>query len=103
MRDTEQRGVVDGERGVAVDGELVVGVDLEDPAPLGGIGGLQDPASPKGWATCFAVTSTDDAVAAAEKSGGTVTMAPMDTPWGRLATVQDPWGAGFSVMQVDPG
>lgn len=71
--------------------------------PLGGIGGLQDPASPKGWATCFAVTSTDDAVAAAEKSGGTVTMAPMDTPWGRVATVQDPWGAAFSVMQVDPG
>ncbi len=71
--------------------------------PLGGLGGLQDPASPTGGATCFAVSSTDDPVAAAEKGGGTVTTAPMDTPWGRLATVQDPWGAGFSVMQVASG
>ena len=71
--------------------------------PLGGVGGRQDPASPTGWATCFGVASTDGAVAAAEKAGGTITMAAEDTPWGRIATVQDPWGAAFSVMQVDAG
>lgn len=69
--------------------------------PLGGLGG-QQPGAPAGWATCFAVSSTDDTVAAASTAGGTVTMAPMDSPWGRLATVQDPWGASFSVMQVPP-
>jgi predicted enzyme related to lactoylglutathione lyase len=71
--------------------------------PLGGIGGQQDPASPKGWATCFAVSSTDDAVASVEKGGGTITMAAQDTTWGRLASLQDPWGAVFSVMEVAPG
>ncbi len=68
--------------------------------PLGGLGGHQE-GSPKGWATCFSVASTDDAVAAVERGSGKVTMAAMDTPFGRFAVVEDPWGAAFSVMQ-DP-
>jgi predicted enzyme related to lactoylglutathione lyase len=71
-----------------------------DDHPLGGLGGHQ-PGSPKGWTTCFSVTSTDDAIAATEAAGGKVTMAPMDTEFGRFAVVEDPWGAPFSVMQ-DP-
>jgi predicted enzyme related to lactoylglutathione lyase len=67
--------------------------------PLGGLGGHQ-PGSPKGWTTCFAVTSTDDAVAAIEAGGGKVTTAPMDTEFGRFAVVEDPWAAPFSVMQA---
>lgn len=67
--------------------------------PLGGLGGHQ-PGSPKGWTVCFAVASTDDAVATVEGAGGKVTMAPMDTEYGRFAVVEDPWGAPFSVMQV---
>ncbi|MFD2091588.1 VOC family protein [Blastococcus deserti] len=67
--------------------------------PLGGLGGHQ-PGSPKGWAACFAVASTDEAVATVESAGGKVTMAPMDTEYGRFAVVEDPWGAPFSVMQV---
>ncbi|WNV76096.1 VOC family protein [Geodermatophilus sp. DSM 44513] len=70
--------------------------------PLGGLGGSQ-PGAPKGWTVCFAVTSTDDVVAAVEAAGGKVTMAPMDTEFGRLAVVDDPWGAAFSVMQVPEG
>jgi len=70
--------------------------------PLGGLGGHQ-PGSPKGWSVCFAVASTDDAVAAVEAGGGKVTMAPMDTEYGRFAVVEDPWGAPFSVMQVPAG
>jgi predicted enzyme related to lactoylglutathione lyase len=69
--------------------------------PLGGLGGHQ-PGSPKGWTTCFAVTDTDAAVSAVEAAGGKVTMAPMDTEFGRFAVLEDPWGAPFSVMQDPP-
>jgi uncharacterized protein len=66
--------------------------------PLGGLG-ASDPSMPKGWLTCFSVASADDAVAAVERKGGKVTMAPMDTPFGRFAIVEDPWGASFEVLQ----
>lgn len=66
--------------------------------PLGGLGRHQ-PGSPKGWTTCFSVASADDAVAAVEAGGGKVTTAAQDTPFGRFAVVEDPWGAAFSVMQ----
>lgn len=65
---------------------------------LGGLGGHQ-PGLPKGWGTCFAVGSTDAAVAAVERGGGKVILAPQDTSFGRYALVADPWGATFSVMQ----
>jgi predicted enzyme related to lactoylglutathione lyase len=66
--------------------------------PLGGLGGAQ-PGMPTGWLTCFAVASADDAVGTVEAHGGTVLVAPMDTPFGRFAVVEDPWGAPFEVMQ----
>jgi predicted enzyme related to lactoylglutathione lyase len=66
--------------------------------PLGGLGG-HEPGSPKGWTTCFSVADADAAVSAVEAAGGKVTMAPMDTEYGRFAVVDDPWGAPFSVMQ----
>lgn len=69
-----------------------------DGAPLGGLGGHQ-PGSPRGWTSCFSVSSADAAVAAVEKGGGKVTMAAQDTTYGRFAVVEDPWGASFSVMQ----
>jgi predicted enzyme related to lactoylglutathione lyase len=65
--------------------------------PLGGLGG-SDPNFPKGWITCFAVSSTDEAVAEVEANGGTVVMPAMDTPFGRFAIVKDAWGAAFEVM-----
>jgi predicted enzyme related to lactoylglutathione lyase len=70
--------------------------------PLGGLGGHQ-PGSPKGWTSCFAVSSTDDAVSTIESAGGKVTMAAMDTEFGRFAVLEDPWGAPFSVMQAPAG
>jgi predicted enzyme related to lactoylglutathione lyase len=69
-----------------------------DDRPLGGLGGHQ-PGSPRGWTSCFSVSSTDAAVAAVERGGGKVTMAAQDTPFGRFAVVEDPWGAPFSVME----
>ena len=52
---------------------------------------------------CFAVRSADDTVARVQSAGGTVTMPPMDTPFGRFAVVTDPWGATFSVMELPAG
>ena len=66
--------------------------------PLGGLG-ASDPSMPKGWLACFAVASADDAVRAVEARGGKVTMPPEDTPFGRFAIVEDPWGAAFEVLQ----
>jgi uncharacterized protein len=66
--------------------------------PLGGLG-ASDPSMPKGWLACFAVASTDDAVRIVEAKGGKVTMSPEDTPFGRFAIVEDPWGAAFEVLQ----
>lgn len=71
-----------------------------DERPLGGFGGLT-PGAPSGWSTCFSVSSADEAVATVEENGGKVTIAAQDTPFGRFAVVEDPWGASFSVMQDD--
>ena len=69
--------------------------------PLGGLGGHQ-PGSPKGWTTCFSVADTDASISKVEAAGGKVTMAPLDTEFGRFAVVEDPWGAPFTVMQDPP-
>jgi predicted enzyme related to lactoylglutathione lyase len=70
-------------------------------APLGGLSGHQ-PGSSTGWTCCFAVHSTDEAVATAEKGGAKVVLAAQDSPYGRFAVLADPWAAVFSVMQVAP-
>ena len=72
-----------------------------DGHPLGGLGGIT-PGLPRGWSTCFAVTSCDDAVRAVEAGGGKVLMAAEDSSFGRFAVVADPWGASFSVMSDLP-
>jgi predicted enzyme related to lactoylglutathione lyase len=69
--------------------------------PLGGLSGVV-PGLPKGWATCFSVADTDEAVRRVEAGGGKVLMAAEDTPFGRFAVVTDPWGASFSVMAELP-
>jgi predicted enzyme related to lactoylglutathione lyase len=70
--------------------------------PLGGLGAAQ-PNMPKGWLVCFDVADADGAVATVESQGGKVTTPPMDTPYGRFAVVEDPWGAPFEVMQSSGG
>jgi hypothetical protein len=91
-------GAVFGFRFDAVDGADGYTTFATDAGPLGGLGAAQ-PGHPTGWVTCFSVASADDAVAAVESAGGKVTMAAQDTPFGRFAVVEDPWGAAFSVMQ----
>lgn len=70
--------------------------------PLGGLGGLS-PGGPRGWTTCFSVENTDAAVETVTGGGGKVLMPATDTPYGRFAVVEDPWGVAFSVMQAPPG
>lgn len=70
--------------------------------PLGGLG-RHEPGSPKGWTTCFAVASTDEAVAAAQTAGGKTLIPAQDSPYGRFAVLEDRWGAAFSVMEATAG
>jgi predicted enzyme related to lactoylglutathione lyase len=75
-----------------------------DEAPMGGIGGLMGaPAgTPSHWLVYFAVADVDAAVAAAESAGGGVLTPPFDSPYGRMATLQDPAGAVFMLSRSDP-
>ncbi|NGN69188.1 VOC family protein [Streptomyces sp. A7024] len=49
---------------------------------------------------CFAVADADAAVATVRKHGGQVVWGPEDSPFGRLATVKEPQGAVFTVIDV---
>jgi predicted enzyme related to lactoylglutathione lyase len=63
----------------------------------GGIGGLMGaPESvPSHWIAYFGVVDVDASLAAVERGGGTVARGAEVTPFGRMATVVDPWGAVF--------
>ncbi|MEV3989853.1 VOC family protein [Streptomyces sp. NPDC049837] len=48
----------------------------------------------------FGVDDCDAAVAKATERGGAVVWGPMDTPYGRFASLRDPQGATFSVIDM---
>jgi uncharacterized protein len=50
------------------------------------------------WDAYISVADTDKALATAAELGGTVVQEPMDTPFGRLATLADPGGARIKVV-----
>lgn len=54
---------------------------------------------PSSWHTYFAVESTDASVEKAVAMGATLIDPAEDTPYGRLATLTDPTGAMFKIMQ----
>jgi hypothetical protein len=54
---------------------------------------------PSMWSVYFAVDNTDATVEQALALGATVMQAAEDTPFGRLATLSDPTGAVFKVIQ----
>jgi predicted enzyme related to lactoylglutathione lyase len=59
---------------------------------------------PSNWSMYVAVSSIDEAVAAAERSGGKVVMPATETPGvGRWAILADPAGAVFGVLQANAG
>lgn len=51
------------------------------------------------WRMYIAVESVDAAVERVRELGGAVLDGPMDSPFGRLATVADPEGASFQVIE----
>lgn len=48
----------------------------------------------------FDVADCDDAVATVTKLGGSLVSGPHDSPFGRMASVADPQGAGFAVIDT---
>ncbi|GII99832.1 hypothetical protein CLV28_1036 [Sediminihabitans luteus] len=55
-------------------------------------------AMPAHWGVYVEVTDADETAALATAHGGSVEQGPEDTPYGRLATLVDPFGARFKVM-----
>jgi predicted enzyme related to lactoylglutathione lyase len=87
----------------------VFGLEIGDPLPdfdyttikadgrdVGGIFTVPD-AQPD-WRVYFAVADTDATTAIADSNGATVLTQPKDTPFGRMAVIQDPQGAIFALM-----
>jgi uncharacterized protein len=56
--------------------------------------------TPSYWRAYFAVGDADAAAELIRAQGGAVLDGPMDTPFGRLATVADPAGASFQIAQL---
>ena len=54
---------------------------------------------PNHWLLYFCVDDTDRAVSAIKSGGGNVMQEPVDTPYGRMAVVTDPFGAAFAVIK----
>lgn len=63
-----------------------------------------EPNMPCFWMIYFATDSADATAAACAKAGGKVYRAPADIPGvGRFAILGDPQGAGFGILQPNPG
>jgi uncharacterized protein len=73
--------------------------------PGGTVGGLGvlEPGNPDArptWSVTFAVADADATAQRAGELGGTVVFGPVDTEWGRMATIRDPQGADFGIIGV---
>jgi predicted enzyme related to lactoylglutathione lyase len=78
-----------------------------EPDPQRAVGGLMPmdgdlwPTDlPAHWMTYFAVDDADSGAQRAASLGGLVSIAPFDTPAGRIAVVNDPVGAVVSLIQL---
>jgi predicted enzyme related to lactoylglutathione lyase len=70
--------------------------------PLGGMGGMMGHDDvPPHWLVYIAVANLDAALAAAERTGGTVLSRDFETPYGRMAALTDPGGAPFWLIEND--
>jgi uncharacterized protein len=71
------------------------------------IGGMRDmaedpPETPPNWMPYFVVERLEDALARAEKQGGTVIVPPRDVPAGRFAVFADSAGVFSSLFEMGP-
>ncbi|GAB3178852.1 VOC family protein [Streptomyces incanus] len=76
--------------------------ELGQETVLGRMGMTEDfpPEVPSYMNVYFAVENCDEAVTRATERGGTPHFGPITTPFGRFATLSDPQGANFSVIDV---
>jgi uncharacterized protein len=79
---------------------------MEDPSGQNmGLAGIMDASgflpegAPSAWYVYWEVDDVDATVAKAQQLGGSVVDEPEDTPYGRLATLQDPAGARFKLRK----
>jgi len=94
-------GAVFGYVQEAIPGDLDYSViKLTAAADDPGVGGVmgEPGAGASRWLTYFLVENTDEAVGKVREAGGSVVFEPEDSPYGRLATVDDPFGARFKLM-----
>ncbi len=77
-------------------------VQIADGAQVAGImdATFLPPGVPANWHFYLGCDDVDETVAAIQKHGGSVNMSPEDTPFGRLAGVADPGGAGFMLTSL---
>lgn len=83
------------------EGEFEYAAFTVDGNTAGGIGALTDDTPeevPAHWRTYFHVEDVDASVTTVERLGGSVHAPPWDTPFGRMAAVQDDQGATFMLM-----
>lgn len=57
---------------------------------------------PSHWMVYFAVEDTDAVAARAQELGATILVPPTDIPPGRFAVLNDPHGAAFSIITLNP-
>jgi uncharacterized protein len=82
---------------------------MRSPEGEGELAGIMDASSflpegvPAHWSVYWHVDDVDAAVSTVEQLGGSVVMAPEDTPYGRLASVADPRGALFKLRTPPKG
>jgi predicted enzyme related to lactoylglutathione lyase len=60
----------------------------------------QMPGPDTGWRIYFGVDSCDAAVARVKELGGKVLDGPYDSPFGRIASIEDPTGASFQISAM---
>ncbi|MEZ5225192.1 MAG: VOC family protein [Acidimicrobiales bacterium] len=85
----------------AMDGPMDYRVAELGGQPIAGLMAMGDevPAAvPSHWGVSFSVPDADAAAELTASRGGSVTMPPMDTPFGRSVSLVDPWGAAFMVI-----
>ena len=80
----------DGYYTALIDGAAFLGMSLVDAAPAGA------------WHTYFGVESIEAAASQVAQFGGTLIDGPVTSPFGPLAVVEDPTGAGLFLCEVEP-
>jgi predicted enzyme related to lactoylglutathione lyase len=74
--------------------------EATDGRQVGGITPPYAPGTPNHWHVYFATADADATAAKAAELGGTVLVPAFDSPVGRIAVLQDPQGAMFSIFQA---